>query len=135
MHVSIIGSGYVGTTIAACLADLGHEVVNVEIDERIVETINAGEAPIHESGLAERIAEHAGPDADHDGSDAEHAGPDADHDGSDAEHAGPDVDHDGPDTDHHGPDGSNASGNLRATTDYADVRETDVTFLLSLIHI
>ncbi|ELY52240.1 UDP-glucose 6-dehydrogenase AglM [Natronolimnohabitans innermongolicus] len=80
MHVSIIGSGYVGTTIAACLADLGHEVVNVEIDEGIVETINAGEAPIHESGLEERIAEHGG-------------------------------------------------SSLRATTDYADVRETDVTFL------
>ncbi|MFC6717303.1 UDP-glucose 6-dehydrogenase AglM [Natrialbaceae archaeon GCM10025810] len=60
MNVSIIGSGYVGTTIAACLADLGHDVVNVEIDEGIVETINAGEAPIHEEGLAERIAEHAG---------------------------------------------------------------------------
>ncbi|WP_222917866.1 UDP-glucose 6-dehydrogenase AglM [Natrinema sp. SYSU A 869] len=60
MNVSIIGSGYVGTTVAACLADLGHDVVNVEIDEEIVETINAGEAPIHESGLAERIADHAG---------------------------------------------------------------------------
>ncbi|AEH36999.1 UDP-glucose 6-dehydrogenase AglM [Halopiger xanaduensis] len=60
MNVSIIGSGYVGTTVAACLADLGHEVVNVEIDEDIVDAINAGEAPIHESGLEERIAEHAG---------------------------------------------------------------------------
>ncbi|WP_226480146.1 UDP-glucose 6-dehydrogenase AglM [Natrinema amylolyticum] len=60
MNVSIIGSGYVGTTVAACLADLGHDVVNVEIDEEIVETINAGDAPIHELGLAERIADHAG---------------------------------------------------------------------------
>ena len=60
MHVSIVGSGYVGTTVAACLADLGHDVVNIEIDEDIVEAINAGEAPIHEAGLAERIAEHAG---------------------------------------------------------------------------
>ncbi|WP_255192165.1 UDP-glucose 6-dehydrogenase AglM [Natronobeatus ordinarius] len=60
MHVSIVGSGYVGTTIAACLAELGHDVVNVEIDEAVVETINAGEAPIHEAGLADRIAEHAG---------------------------------------------------------------------------
>ncbi|RQG93060.1 UDP-glucose/GDP-mannose dehydrogenase family protein [Natrarchaeobius halalkaliphilus] len=80
MYVSIVGSGYVGTTVAACLADLGHDVVNVEIDEGIVETINAGEAPIHEEGLAERIEEHAGT-------------------------------------------------SLRATTEYADVRETDVTFL------
>jgi UDPglucose 6-dehydrogenase len=60
MNVSIVGSGYVGTTIAACFADLGHEVVNVDIDEDLVERINAGEAPIHEPGLAERIAAHAG---------------------------------------------------------------------------
>jgi len=32
MRVSIIGSGYVKTTIAACIADLGLDVVNVEID-------------------------------------------------------------------------------------------------------
>ncbi|SDR12556.1 UDP-glucose 6-dehydrogenase AglM [Natronobacterium texcoconense] len=80
MNVSIVGSGYVGTTVAACLADLGHEVVNVEIDEDVVETINAGDAPIHESGLEQRIADHAGT-------------------------------------------------NLRATTDYAEVRDTDVTLL------
>ena len=62
MRVSIIGSGYVGTTVAACFADLGHEVINVDIDQDIVETINAGNAPIHEDGLPERIAKHAGPD-------------------------------------------------------------------------
>ena len=60
MRVSIVGSGYVGTTIAACFADLGHEVVNVDVDEALVATINDGEAPIHEPGLEERIAEHAG---------------------------------------------------------------------------
>ena len=60
MNVSIVGSGYVGTTIAACLADLGHEVVNVEIDPDVVDAINAGDAPIHEPGLEERIADHAG---------------------------------------------------------------------------
>ena len=62
MRVSIIGSGYVGTTVAACFADLGHEVVNIDIDEEIVATINAGTAPIHEDGLSELVAEHAGPD-------------------------------------------------------------------------
>jgi len=62
MHLSVVGSGYVGTTVAACLADLGHEVVNVDVEESVVETINAGESPIHESGLPERIAAHAGPD-------------------------------------------------------------------------
>ena len=60
MNVSIVGSGYVGTTLAACLADLGHDVVNVDIDESIVAAINEGDAPIHEPGLEERIERHAG---------------------------------------------------------------------------
>ncbi len=60
MHVSIVGSGYVGTTIAACLAEFGHDVVNVEIDADVVAKLNAGEAPIHEPGLADLIADHGG---------------------------------------------------------------------------
>ncbi|MFC7076953.1 UDP-glucose 6-dehydrogenase AglM [Haloarcula halophila] len=60
MHVSIVGSGYVGTTVAACLADFGHEVTNVDIDEGIVAAINDGESPIHEPGLDELVAEHGG---------------------------------------------------------------------------
>jgi UDPglucose 6-dehydrogenase len=60
MNVSIVGSGYVGTTLAACLADLGHDVVNVDVDEDIVATINAGEAPIHEPGLDELLDQYAG---------------------------------------------------------------------------
>ncbi|MFA1611363.1 UDP-glucose 6-dehydrogenase AglM [Halobellus rubicundus] len=60
MEISIVGSGYVGTTIAACFAEVGHDVVNVDIDEEIVETINDGRAPIHEPGLDELVVEHAG---------------------------------------------------------------------------
>jgi UDPglucose 6-dehydrogenase len=60
MRVSIVGSGYVGTTIAACFADLGHEVTNVDIDETVVATINAGESPISEPGLDDLLAEHGG---------------------------------------------------------------------------
>ena len=60
MNVSIVGSGYVGTTVAACLADAGHSVVNVDIDEDVVTAINDGEAPIHEPGLDALVAEHGG---------------------------------------------------------------------------
>ena len=60
MNVSVVGSGYVGTTLAACLADLGHDVVAIDIDPEIVETINAGETPIHEPGLADLLEAHAG---------------------------------------------------------------------------
>ncbi|WP_049997843.1 UDP-glucose 6-dehydrogenase AglM [Halococcus sediminicola] len=60
MNVSVVGSGYVGTTVAACLADLGHRVTAIDIDTDIVDTINAGETPIHEPGLAELVETHAG---------------------------------------------------------------------------
>ncbi|ELZ29434.1 nucleotide sugar dehydrogenase, partial [Halogeometricum pallidum JCM 14848] len=60
MKLSIIGSGYVGTTIAACFAEVGHEVVNVDIDEDVVATLNDGESPIHEPGLDDLIEKHAG---------------------------------------------------------------------------
>jgi UDPglucose 6-dehydrogenase len=60
MNVSIVGSGYVGTTVGACLADLGNDVWNIDIDESIVAALNSGESPIHEPGLDELVAEHAG---------------------------------------------------------------------------
>ena len=61
MQLSVIGSGYVGTTVAACFADCGHDVVNVDLADDIVDDINDGTAPIHEDGLQELIDEHAGP--------------------------------------------------------------------------
>ncbi|UPV74337.1 UDP-glucose/GDP-mannose dehydrogenase family protein [Halorussus limi] len=60
MQINIIGSGYVGTTVGACLADLGHEVTAIDIDEDVVDAINAGESPIHEPGLDDLLAEHVG---------------------------------------------------------------------------
>ena len=60
MRVSIVGSGYVGTTVAGCLADMGHEVYNIDIDEDIVSSINEGETPIHEPGLDALISAYGG---------------------------------------------------------------------------
>ena len=60
MRISIVGSGYVGTTLAACLADLGHDVVTIDVDEAVVADLNDGVAPIHEPGLAELVERHAG---------------------------------------------------------------------------
>lgn len=60
MELSVIGSGYVGTTIAACFADLGHEVVNIDIEQTVVDAITTGQSPIHEPGLEELIEKHAG---------------------------------------------------------------------------
>jgi len=80
MEISVIGSGYVGTTLAAVLADVGHRVVAIDLDADIVEAINDGRAPIHEPGLNDLVAAHGG-------------------------------------------------DRLRASTDHAEVADTEVTFL------
>ena len=60
MKIGIVGSGYVGTTIAACFADLGHDVTNVDVDESVVAALNDGEAPISEPGLGDLLDRYAG---------------------------------------------------------------------------
>ncbi len=60
MHITVIGSGYVGTTIAACFAEIGHTVTAIDIDTDIVETLNSGTAPIAEPGLDDLIETHSG---------------------------------------------------------------------------
>lgn len=60
MQISVLGSGYVGTTLAACLADLGHDVTAIDVDESVVEALNAGTVTIHEPGLEELVAANVG---------------------------------------------------------------------------
>jgi UDPglucose 6-dehydrogenase len=60
MNISIIGTGYVGLVSGACLADRGHNVVCVDIDKRKVDSINSGQAPIHELGLPELLKRNVG---------------------------------------------------------------------------
>lgn len=55
MKVAVYGLGYVGSVTAACLADAGHHVVGVDVHPGKVAAIAAGESPIVEPGVAERV--------------------------------------------------------------------------------
>ena len=60
MRVAIFGTGYVGLVTGTCLAEVGHDVVCVDIDQAKVEGLNRGVIPIYEPGLAPLVsANHA----------------------------------------------------------------------------
>ncbi|WLQ52751.1 UDP-glucose/GDP-mannose dehydrogenase family protein [Streptomyces poriferorum] len=56
MRMTVIGTGYVGTVHAACMADIGHQVLGIDIDEARIASLTAGRAPMHEPGLDELLA-------------------------------------------------------------------------------
>ncbi|MEV8037494.1 UDP-glucose/GDP-mannose dehydrogenase family protein [Streptomyces sp. NPDC086182] len=58
MRISVIGCGHLGIPHAAAMAELGHEVIGVDIDQAKVDRLNAGECPIYETGLPELLASH-----------------------------------------------------------------------------
>lgn len=58
MRVSVIGCGHLGIPHAAAMAELGHEVIGVDVDRAKVDRLNAGECPIYEAGLPELLARH-----------------------------------------------------------------------------
>jgi len=49
--LSVIGTGYLGLTHAACMASLGHNVIAFDIDENKIATLKTGKVPFHEPGL------------------------------------------------------------------------------------
>jgi UDPglucose 6-dehydrogenase len=51
MRVAIFGTGYVGLVTGTCLAEVGHDVVCADIDERKIKALGQGEIPIYEPGL------------------------------------------------------------------------------------
>lgn len=53
MKIAVAGTGYVGLVTGACLAEKGHDVICVDIDEKKVEKMKAGFSPIYEEGLEE----------------------------------------------------------------------------------
>lgn len=55
MKIAIIGSGYVGLVTGTCLADVGFEVICVDIDQEKTEQLKKGKSPIYEPGLEEML--------------------------------------------------------------------------------
>jgi UDPglucose 6-dehydrogenase len=51
LKVSVIGSGYVGLVTGACLADVGNDVLCLDLNPEKIKMLNDGEVPIHEPGL------------------------------------------------------------------------------------
>ncbi len=54
--LTVVGAGYVGLVTTACMAELGHDIVAMDIDAGKIQTLREGKVPIYEPGLAELIA-------------------------------------------------------------------------------
>ena len=53
MRMTVIGTGYLGATHAACMAELGHEVLGIDVDQAKIDALKNGRVPFFEPGLPE----------------------------------------------------------------------------------
>ncbi len=58
MRVSVIGCGYLGAVHAAAMAELGHDVIGIDVDADKIAALTRGEAPFFEPGLPELLEKH-----------------------------------------------------------------------------
>ena len=55
MKIAVVGTGYVGLVLGACLAENGNSVICVDKDEAKIATLRSGKMPIYEPGLEELV--------------------------------------------------------------------------------
>ena len=60
MKMTVIGTGYLGAVHAACMAELGHDVLGVDVDPAKISALAEGRAPFYEPGLAELLERNTG---------------------------------------------------------------------------
>ena len=58
MKMSVVGTGYLGATHAAAMAELGHEVIGIDVDETKIDLLRDGRVPFFEPGLPELLSKH-----------------------------------------------------------------------------
>jgi UDPglucose 6-dehydrogenase len=58
LTVTVIGTGYLGATHAACMAELGYDVIGVDVDEAKIQALAAGKVPFYEPGLQHLVEQH-----------------------------------------------------------------------------
>lgn len=58
LRVSVIGTGYLGATHAACMAELGFEVIGLDVDREKLDALAQGILPFHEPGLPQLLQKH-----------------------------------------------------------------------------
>ena len=60
MKISVVGCGYLGAVHAACMAELGHDVLGIDVDDTKVAALSAGRAPFYEPGFEELLTRTLG---------------------------------------------------------------------------
>src|SRR5262245_7362920 len=62
MNIAVVGTGYVGLVVGACLSENGNSVICVDKDEEKLGALRAGRIPIYEPGLEELVARNVAED-------------------------------------------------------------------------